>query len=217
MVYKLHGVALSTCTQRVLITAQEAGVEVELVPVDFKSGEHKSEAFLKLQPFGQVPVLEDTDAGITMHESRAIARYLATKAKASHVIPLADDPDYLKKLAKFETAASIEYSNFDPLASGIAFQKIFKQMKGMGEADENVVTHLAGQLSAKLDAYEKILSKQAYLAGDEVTLADLFHIPYGRLLYVCGQGDLIDSRPAVSKWWKSITSRESVKKVVGEK
>lgn len=44
----------------------------------------------------------------------------------------------------------------------------------MGEADENVVTHLAGQLSAKLDAYEKILSKQAYLAGDEVTLADLF-------------------------------------------
>lgn len=63
------------------------------------------------------------------NRSRAIARYLATKAKASHVIPLADDPDYLKKLAKFETAASIEYSNFDPLASGIAFQKIFKQMK----------------------------------------------------------------------------------------
>lgn len=68
MVYKLHGVGMSTCTQRVLIAATEAGLEVELVPVDFGKGEHKSEAFLKLQPFGQVPALEDTDAGIVMHE-----------------------------------------------------------------------------------------------------------------------------------------------------
>lgn len=68
MVYKLHGVGMSTCTQRVLISAAEAGVDVELVPVDFQKAEHKSEAFLKLQPFGQVPALEDSEAGITMHE-----------------------------------------------------------------------------------------------------------------------------------------------------
>lgn len=32
----------------------------------------------------------------------------------------------------------------------------------------------AEELGAKLDGYERILSKQAYLAGDEITLADLF-------------------------------------------
>lgn len=60
--------------------------------------------------------------------SRAIARYLATKHNASNLIPLSSDNDYIKKLAKFETAASIEYSNFDPLASGIAKEAIFKPM-----------------------------------------------------------------------------------------
>jgi glutathione S-transferase len=68
MVYKLHGVGMSTCTQRVLIAATEAGLEVQVVPVDFAKGEHKSPEFMKLQPFGQVPVLEDTEAGITIHE-----------------------------------------------------------------------------------------------------------------------------------------------------
>lgn len=70
MVYKLHGVGMSTCTQRVLIAAQEAGIQdqVELVPVDFAKGEHKSDAFIKMQPFGQVPVLEDTENGVIMHE-----------------------------------------------------------------------------------------------------------------------------------------------------
>lgn len=60
--------------------------------------------------------------------SRAIARYLATKSSASNLIPLSSDNDYIKKLAKFETAASVEYSNFDPLASGIAKEAIFKPM-----------------------------------------------------------------------------------------
>lgn len=68
MVYKLHGVGMSTCTQRVLIAATEAGLEVEIVPVDFGKGEHKSEEFMKHQPFGQVPFLEDTETGVTMHE-----------------------------------------------------------------------------------------------------------------------------------------------------
>lgn len=68
MVLKLHGMPMSTCTQRVLIAATEAGLDVELVPVDLRKGEHKSEEFLKLQPFGQVPALEDTETGVVMHE-----------------------------------------------------------------------------------------------------------------------------------------------------
>ena len=55
-------------------------------------------------------------------------------------------------------------------------------------------------LGAKLDIYEQILSKQEYLAGNEVTLADLFHLPYGAKLYVAGHGDVIESRPHVKRY-----------------
>lgn len=68
MTLKLHGVKMSTCTQRVLITAAEAGVDVELVEIDFQAGQHKSPEYLKLQPFGQVPALEDTENGLTFFE-----------------------------------------------------------------------------------------------------------------------------------------------------
>lgn len=47
-------------------------------------------------------------------------------------------------------------------------------LQGRGEPDQKVIAGLAEQLGAKLDGYERILSKQAYLAGDEITLADLF-------------------------------------------
>jgi glutathione S-transferase len=38
-------------------------------------------------------------------------------------------------------------------------------MKGLGESDEAKVTALKEQLNTKLDVYEKILTKQPYLAG----------------------------------------------------
>lgn len=40
------------------------------------------------------------------------------------------------------------------------------RMRGQGEADEERVASLKKQLNTNLDVYEKILSKQPYLAGD---------------------------------------------------
>ena len=92
-------------------------------PVDAAKREHKSEAFLEKQPFGQVPYLDDD--GFILYESRAIARYIATKYKDQGT-PLIPDPADLKATALFEQAVSVECSNFDPSASGIAMEKIFK-------------------------------------------------------------------------------------------
>lgn len=78
-VVKVHGMYLSTCTRRVLTTLEELKVPYELVVVDLTKGAHKSPAYTeKYQPFGQIPVLEDTD-GTLVFESRAIQRYVALK------------------------------------------------------------------------------------------------------------------------------------------
>lgn len=39
-------------------------------------------------------------------------------------------------------------------------------MKGLGEADKNLVASFKTHLNDKLDVYEKILEKQPYLAGE---------------------------------------------------
>jgi glutathione S-transferase len=99
MVLKVHGTKGSTCTQRVLTALYEKGVPYELVIVDFSVAEHKSEKYMKLQPFGKIPVLDDD--GFILFESRAIAKYIAKKyaGQGTALIPAEDD---LKGFALFE-------------------------------------------------------------------------------------------------------------------
>ena len=49
-------------------------------------------------------------------------------------------------------------------------------MKGLGESDEARVATLKQQLSEKLDVYDKILSKQPYLAGQVNEIVFVDHI-----------------------------------------
>jgi len=209
MVLKLYGASVSTCTQRVATVLIEKKVPFELVTVDWSKGEHKSEAFVKMQPFGQVPVLEDD--GFILYESRAIGRYIALKYSNQGTQLYPED---LKKRALIEQAASVEGSNWDPHVSGIVSEKVFKKWRGL-EADDAQVTKYTTALGGRLDVYEKILSKQKYIAGNEFSLADIFHLPYGVKLYDAGHGDLIDSRPNVKRWFNEIRSRDSWKAVEG--
>ncbi|GHA36001.1 glutathione S-transferase [Devosia pacifica] len=74
------------------------GLTYETVPVDFYPGrEHKSEAFLKLNPFGELPVL--VDDGLVLRDSQAILIYLASKYdKTGQWYPLSD-PAVLAEIA----------------------------------------------------------------------------------------------------------------------
>ncbi|KIO19252.1 hypothetical protein M407DRAFT_31106 [Tulasnella calospora MUT 4182] len=172
--------------------------------VDIGAGEHKSEAFLKMQPFGQIPVLEDD--GFYLFESRAITRYIATKY-ADQGTNLLPDPNDLKAVALFEQAACIEQADFDPYASEIAVEKVFKPHRGAAP-DEAVFTKLVTSLNSKLDGYEKILSKQKYLGGDQLTLVDLWHLPYGQIAEKFAP-EIYESHPKFNAWWQALKARPS--------
>lgn len=111
-------------------------------------------------------------------------------------------------------ALSIESSYFDPLARVIAWEKIFKAKSGFGPADETVVKSSLEKLDTVLQGYERVLSKNNYLAGVELTLADLFHLPYGILLEELGFTDLLSKYPTVTKWWEGLKARKSWKDVI---
>ncbi|CAE6422617.1 unnamed protein product [Rhizoctonia solani] len=204
---KLYGVPYSTCTKRVWTTAKEIGVDVKIVEVDLSKGAHKDPAFIEnYHPFGIIPVLEDED-GTKIYESRAISRYLVAKyGKGSPLLP---NPSDVKAYGLFEQAASVEYSSFDPSASSLAYEKVFAPMRQL-KTNEELVKKYVDTLNAKMDGYERILSKQKYLAGDTFTLADLFHLPYGKMVNDL-EPTILSSKPHVKAWWDDITSRESWK------
>ncbi|KAF5371759.1 hypothetical protein D9758_003514 [Tetrapyrgos nigripes] len=204
MVLKLYGNPQSTCTKRVAVVLYEKKIPFELVVIDLFKGEHKAPTFLEKQRFGQVPYIDDD--GFTFFESRAICRYL--DAKYPNQGPKLTPDSDLKAKALFEQGVSIEQSNFDPFASTATFEAIFKSMLGQTKNDA-VYDESIKTLSAKLDAYEKILAEQKYMGGDELTLADLFHLPSGSLLATAGSDLLTSKGPNVTRWWNDISSRES--------
>ncbi|KAF8182505.1 glutathione S-transferase [Mycena galopus ATCC 62051] len=197
-ILKIHGAKVASCTRRVATILHELHVPFELIEVDWQNQAHKTPEFLKYQPFGQVPYIDDE--GFIMYESRAICRYIAAKYPASGLIP--SDP---KARALFEQAASVELSNFDPSASKAGVH--LNQKKLGWSYNEAVITEQLKILDEKLDAYEVILSKHRYLAGETLTLADLFHLPYAA--YVAYGGDIMTCRPNVARWYTELVSRPS--------
>jgi len=200
MVLKLYGANLSSCTRRVALVLQEKEVPYEFVAVDLPKGEHKAPDYLKKHPFGQVPYIDDD--GFILFESRAICRYIAAKYPNQGTALI---PGEIKACAKFEQAASIEMSNFDGPVSGFFYEKLVKKFRGLDTDEERAKEHLE-KLSGKLDAYEVILSKQKYLAGDEVTLADLFHLPTATTLKRLSP-ETFTSRPHLAKWLEALEAR----------
>ncbi|KAJ7085499.1 glutathione S-transferase [Mycena belliarum] len=206
-ILKLHGHPFSTCTRRVATTLAELQIPFELIEVQLAKGEHKQPAHLAKQPFGQIPYIDDD--GFILYETRAICRYLAAKHPAKGLIP--KEP---KANAIFEQAASAELTNFDPAASKLGWELVLKKMFIGADPDPKAVEDQLAILEGKLGAYDVILGKTKYLAGDSITLADLFHIPYA-LLLAQGGNDIMTRKPNVARWYKELAARPCVVRFEG--
>ncbi|KAF8214852.1 glutathione S-transferase [Mycena galopus ATCC 62051] len=190
-ILKLYGAKIAMCTRRVATVLHE-------LKIDLMAGEHKTPAFMKNQPFGQIPYIDDD--GFILYETRAICRYIAAKYPASGLVPT--EP---KANALFEQAAAVELTNFDPSASLIAVEK-FKQTYLGVQPDQALLDAQLEILDKKLDAYDVILGKQRYVAGDKLTLADLFHVPHAPMVGAV-EGDIMTRKPNVARWYKELVEQ----------
>ncbi len=154
---RIHRHALSGHSHRVELLANLAGINHELVDVDLLTGEHKKEPFLKLNPAGKVPALEDGETVVT--DSNAILVYLARKYA----------PDWLPNTPVLEA----EVQKFLSLAAGEIAN---------GPAAARLITVFGAELDAEragfiaksaFDQLEQHLDGREWLVGDRPTIADV--------------------------------------------
>lgn len=199
--YKVYGHKAATCVQRVLFLLEELSLPYELVHVDLVAGEQKKEDFKKIQPFGKVPVLVDTEEGVTIFESRAILRYLAGKHDQLC------GGDTLKDKAIVENWLEVEAHNYNGPISTLVYEKYFKSWFGK-EEDPAVVEKSVEELEKVLDVYENVLVHRSYLGGYEFTIVDISNVPYtAYLVEKIGMGHLLEKREHVWDWWNRVKSR----------
>lgn len=154
---RIHRHPLSGHAHRVELFASLAGINAELVDIDLASGEHKKPAFLDLNPFGQVPTIEDGE--IVLSDSNAILIYLARKYA----------PEWYGKDALREA----EIQRFLSLAAGdIAFGPAAARLVNVFGAplDKDRAKAVAERVFDRLEAH---LEGRQWLVGDAPTIADI--------------------------------------------
>ncbi|CAM6096491.1 unnamed protein product [Calypogeia fissa] len=202
---RVWGIRPSICTSRVIMALMEKNVDYDLTTVDIiKTQDQKKPEFLKLQPFGVIPVLQDKE--YVLYESRAIIRYIARKYEGKGT-PLYGSTE--KDKCMVEQWLEVEAQNYNPAIGPIVYNLVFAAWFGKVGDPEVADVHLE-KLEKVLDVYQLHLSKpgQKYLAGDFFSLADLSHLPFTHyLINHAGKGEIFAKRPAVQAWWSDISKR----------
>ncbi len=198
---KLYDFASSPNCQRVIVVLEEKKLPYEKIPIDLKKMEQKKPDFLKLNPYGKVPVI--IDGATVLYESLIINEYLEEKYPETPLLP--KDPG---KRAKARILLDYGMNHLDG-----PYQKIRKEMmKDEKERDQQLIESARQELKHLLGRFERELGDQPYLAG-EFSLVDAALIP--RFVRLVGMGVLPDpALPKVGAWLERMKQRPSVQKIL---
>jgi len=191
---QLYDVTAAPNPRRVRVFLAEKGIDVPMVQVDMAKGEHKTPAFLAMNPSGKVPVLE-LDDGTCIAESVAICRYF----EAEHPQPalLGATPveigriDMANRQLELElfTAVGQAWVNGPVVARLLPERQQIPAAKIQGE-------RAARSFYRRLDA---MLADRRYMAGDAFSVADIT-----ALCVIDFAGQLVDLEPdrALTNLWR---------------
>jgi glutathione S-transferase len=187
---KLYDASLSADCYKARLMLSLLGLDYEPVPVDVMAGEHESEKFLALNPFGKLPVLVDGD--VTLRDSHAALIFLALKHSEGNWMPT--DPSGAGEVMQWLSVAANDMQHSLNEAWLVAAFNIGTDLEGA-----------QARAKAVLDILEQHLQAREWLALGQLgrlTVADVACYPY---IAVAPDGK-IDLSPytAVQAWMKRV-------------
>ncbi|XP_053945501.1 glutathione S-transferase 1-1-like [Anastrepha ludens] len=177
----------------VLLVAKSLGIELNKKLLHLSKGEHLTPEFLKINPQHTIPTLVDN--GFALWESRAILVYLAQKYGK-------DDSLFPKCPKKQALVNQRLYFDMGTLYKAFA-DYYYPQIFAKTPADPEMYK----KIEAAFDLLNTFLEGNSYVAGDQLTVADLAVLASVSTFDVSGFD--ISKYPNVAKWY------ETAKKVPG--
>jgi glutathione S-transferase len=161
---KLFRHPLSGHAHRVELLLSLLKLPTELVFVDLAKGAHKQAEFLAINPFGQVPAIDDN--GSVLSDSNAILVYLAKKYDSSgRWLPA--EPLAAAKVQRWLSVAAGQ------IAAGPATARLITVFGAPYDAESTIA-----RSHALLKVVEQELTNSPFLAGSTPTLADVASYTY---------------------------------------
>ena len=196
MHWKLYYHENSTFARRVRIAAEEKEIHFDAIRVRMERREHKREDFLRLNPYGRVPVFV-TDDGRSIYESIPIL-FLLEDLFPEHPL-MSRDP--------LERAIMHNRLQICDLEFAIPSTKIYFQKRFLPEArwDREAFAESEKRIGPHLQLLGTELEGREHLVGDSFSLAEVAYLPFlaFRHLLEC------EIPPSVEAWAERLLKRPS--------
>ncbi|SMD12825.1 glutathione S-transferase family protein [Rhizobium sp. RU36D] len=164
---RLHNHPFSGNCYKIRLFLALLDIPCEIVPVDVAAGGHKTPAFLRLNPRGQIPVLEDE--GTVLFDSQAILAYIAARYAPDWA---GRDAAEIGQISQWLSFAAKELSN------GLQAARLYHMLgTPIDIAAANAVAR------ASVDILDLWLADRSWLVADRPTIADIACYPYVALAH----------------------------------
>lgn len=160
---RIWGRLSSINVRKVVLAARWLDIAFERIDAGHEYGIVKTPEYLAKNPNGLVPLMED-DA-ITLWESNVIVRYLCARHSPGQLYP--ED-----LAARFDAERWMDWqqTTFNPAGRG-AFVQLMRT--AAEKRSPEVVAKSVGATEPLLDVLDAHLARQAFMAGDAFTMADI--------------------------------------------
>ena len=189
---------------RARIALEECGLPYTLHPVNLAKGEHKTAAFLAMNPNGQIPVIVDRDGPggkpLTLAQSTAILLYCAEKSG--------------KFLPKDGTARAAVWQALMSASTDVTpYFGALNIVSKVKDPHAPTVQMLRDRLRGLFKVWDGTLASRKYCTGDEITIADLsLYAGYWRTRGA--MPDVVDGFPNLARWAEVMAARPAIQRAL---
>lgn len=211
---------------------------VEFTPRVLDRYELAAPEYLAINPKGLVPTL--VHDGEILYESTVICLYVDDAFDGPALKPAAAldrarmytwlkyiDEQYFKGIGSTTFALALRKQILEKYPTAEALEAYFAAMRvdEYRQRRRSIVANGVEAPEAKagirtldnmLDRLESALSRSAFAAGPDYSLADACLTPFTMRLEILGLENMWATRPNVARWWQAIKARESYRRLLEE-
>lgn len=197
---QLYDSATSPNCQRVKVVLEEKQIPYRIIPVDLQAGEQKKADFLRLNPYGKVPVI--IDGQTVIYESCIINEYLEEQYPDQPLMPA----DFAQR-ARIRILVDYGLNHFAPPYRKLRAELRWKPEK---ERDRRIIEDAVIAIVGLFQRLEREIGDQPYLAGN-FSLLDAALIPRYLRMEKWAVGIFPNpSLPRMGAWLQRMKQRPSV-------
>ena len=204
----LYGASYSVYVRAVRLALEEKQVDYELVEVDVFAPSGPPPEHLARHPFGRIPAFDHD--GFVLYETATINRYIDEAFIGPHL-----QPKDLRSRARMGQAISIlDNYAYRALVWGIYVERVEAPRQGRAPNERRIADAVETAVIC-MKALDEIAPESAWLAGSDLSLADVHAAPIWAYFMQAPEADLlVKSHPRLTDWWRRFSQRPSAAKVL---